>query len=97
MTQKERLDNGKKIFNDTLVEYSESDNIYEAISEWEFIYEVDCYFYDGDEKFIKESLKKMQVILIDLINWKYMNMETIMEAVFAVKIILDMYFIYKIR
>lgn len=56
-TQKERIDNGRKIFNDTLVEYSESDNIYEAISEWRFIYKVDCYSYDGDEKFIKELLK----------------------------------------
>ena len=58
MTQKERIDNGRKKFNDTLVEYSESDNIYEAISEWEFIYKVYCYSYDGDEKFIKELLKK---------------------------------------
>ena len=56
-TQKERIDNGRKIFNDTLVEYSVSDNIYEAISEWIFIYKVDCYSYDGDEKFIKELLK----------------------------------------
>ena len=56
-TQKERIDKGRKIFNDTLVEYSESDNIYEAISEWRFIYKVDCYSYDGDEKFIKELLK----------------------------------------
>lgn len=56
-TQKERIDNGRKIFNDTLVENSESDNIYEAISEWRFIYKVDCYSYDGDEKFIKELLK----------------------------------------
>lgn len=56
-TQKERLDNGRKIFNSTLVEYSVSDNIYEAISEWRFIYKVDCYSYDGDEKFIKELLK----------------------------------------
>lgn len=56
-TQKERLDNGRKIFNDTLVEYSESDNIYKAISEWIFTYKVDCYSYDGDEKFIKELLK----------------------------------------
>ena len=58
MTQKERIDNGRKKFNDTLVEYSESDNIYEAISEWEFIYKVYCYSYDSDEKFIKELLKK---------------------------------------
>ena len=57
ITQKERIDNGRKIFNDTLVEYSVSDNIYEAISEWIFIYKVDCYSYDGDEKFIKELLK----------------------------------------
>ena len=57
MTQKERIDNGRKKFNDTLVEYSESDNIYEAISEWEFIYKVYCYSYDCDEKFIKELLK----------------------------------------
>lgn len=56
-TQKERIDNGRKIFNDTLVEYSESDNIYEAILEWEFIYKVDCYSYDGDEVIIKELLK----------------------------------------
>ena len=56
-TQKERLDKGRKIFNDKLVEYSVSDNIYEAISEWRFIYKVDCYSYDGDEKFIKELLK----------------------------------------
>ena len=56
-TQKERIDNGRKIFNDTLVEYSVSNNIYEAISEWRFIYKVDCYSYDGDEKFIKELLK----------------------------------------
>ena len=57
ITQKERIDNGRQAFNDTLVEYSVSDNIYEAISEWRFIYKVDCYSYDGDEKFIKELLK----------------------------------------
>ena len=57
MTQKERIDNGRQTFNDEIIRCSESDNIYEAISEWIFIYKVDCYSYDGDEKFIKELLK----------------------------------------
>ena len=57
ITQKERIDNGRQAFNDEIIRCSESDNIYEAISEWRFIYKVDCYSYDGDEKFIKELLK----------------------------------------
>ena len=56
-TQKERLDKGRQTFNDEIIRCSESDNLYEAISEWRFIYKVDCYSYDGDEKFIKELLK----------------------------------------
>ena len=56
-TQKERIDKGRQAFNDEIIRCSEYDNIYEAISEWRFIYKVDCYSYDGDEKFIKELLK----------------------------------------
>lgn len=42
-TQKERIDKGRQTFNDEIIRCSESDNIYEAILEWEFIYKVDCY------------------------------------------------------
>lgn len=56
-TQKERIDKGRQAFNDEIIRCSESDNIYEAILEWEFIYKVDCYSYDGDKDIILESLK----------------------------------------
>lgn len=56
MTQKERIDNGRKKFNDTLVEYSESDNLYEAISEWEFNWKIDYYLHDIDIDIMKEIL-----------------------------------------
>ena len=55
-TQKERIDNGRKKFNDTLVEYSESDNLYEAISEWEFNWKIDYYLHDIDIDIMKEIL-----------------------------------------
>ena len=55
-TQKERIDKGRKIFNDTLVEYSVSDNIYEAILEWEFTWKMDYYSYDIDVDIMKEIL-----------------------------------------
>ena len=55
-TQKERIDKGRKIFNDTLVEYSVSDNIYEAILEWEFTWKIDYYSYDIDVDIMKEIL-----------------------------------------
>ena len=55
-TQKERIDKGRKIFNDTLVEYSVSDNIYEAILEWEFTWTMDYYSYDIDVDIMKEIL-----------------------------------------
>lgn len=35
-TQKERIDKGRQTFNDEIIRCSESDNIYEAILEWEF-------------------------------------------------------------
>lgn len=58
MTQKERLDKGRQTFNDEIIRCSESDNLYEAILEWEFTCEVDCYSnecdYDIDN--IKENL-----------------------------------------
>ena len=57
-TQKERIDKGRQTFNDEIIRCSESDNIYEAILEWEFTCEVDCYSnecdYDIDN--IKENL-----------------------------------------
>ena len=57
-TQKERIDKGRQAFNDEIIRCSESDNIYEAILEWEFTCEVDCYSnecdYDIDN--IKENL-----------------------------------------
>lgn len=55
-TQKERIDNGRKKFNDTLVEYSESDNLYEAISEWEFNWKIDYYLHDIDIDIMKEII-----------------------------------------
>ena len=47
-TQKERIDKGRQAFNDEIIRYSESDNIYEAILEWEFTCEVDCYSNECD-------------------------------------------------
>ena len=47
-TQKERIDNGRQAFNDEIIRCSESDNIYEAILEWEFTCEVDCYSNECD-------------------------------------------------
>ena len=57
-TQKERIDKGRQAFNDEIIRCSESDNIYEAISEWEFTCEVDCYSYECDYDIdnIKENL-----------------------------------------
>ena len=48
MTQKERIDKGRQAFNDEIIRCSESDNIYEAILEWEFTCEVDCYSNECD-------------------------------------------------
>lgn len=56
-TQKERIDKGRQAFNDEIIRCSESDNIYEAILEWKFIYVVDCYSYDCDKDIIIEWLK----------------------------------------
>lgn len=42
-TQKERIDEGRKKFNDTILKESISDNIYEAILEWKVFYKVDLY------------------------------------------------------
>ena len=47
-TQKERIDKGRQAFNDEIIRCSESDNIYEAILEWEFTCEVDCYSNECD-------------------------------------------------
>ena len=47
-TQKERIDNGRQAFNDEIIRCSESDNLYEAILEWEFTCEVDCYSNECD-------------------------------------------------
>ena len=57
-TQKERIDKGRQAFNDEIIRCSESDNIYEAILEWEFTCEVDCYSYECDYDIdnIKENL-----------------------------------------
>ena len=48
MTQKERIDKGRQAFNDEIIRCSESDNLYEAILEWEFTCEVDCYSNECD-------------------------------------------------
>ena len=55
-TQKERIDNGRQAFNDEIIRCSESDNIYEAILEWEFTWEMDYYSYDIDVDIMKEIL-----------------------------------------
>lgn len=57
-TQKERIDKGRQAFNDEIIRCSEFDNIYEAILEWEFTCEVDCYSYECDYDIdnIKENL-----------------------------------------
>lgn len=55
-TQKERLDKGRQTFNDEIIRCSESDNIYEAILEWEFTWEIDYYSYDIDVDIMKEIL-----------------------------------------
>ena len=57
-TQKERLDKGRQTFNEEIIRCSESDNIYEAILEWEFTCEVDCYSHECDYDIIniKEKL-----------------------------------------
>ena len=47
-TQKERIDKGRQAFNDEIIRCSESDNLYEAILEWEFTCEVDCYSNECD-------------------------------------------------
>lgn len=47
-TQKERIDKGRQAFNDEIIRCSESDNIYEAILEWEFTCLVDCYSDECD-------------------------------------------------
>lgn len=55
-TQKERIDKGRQAFNDEIIRCSESDNIYEAILEWEFTWEIDYYSRDIDIDNIKEIL-----------------------------------------
>lgn len=55
-TQKERIDKGRQTFNDEIIRCSESDNIYEAILEWEFTWGVDYYSYDIDVDIMKEIL-----------------------------------------
>ena len=55
-TQKERIDKGRQAFNDEIIRCSESDNIYEAILEWEFTWEVDYYSHDIDIDIMKEIL-----------------------------------------
>lgn len=57
-TQKERIDKGRQAFNDEIIRCSESDNIYEAILEWEFTGELDHYSRDSviDIDNIKENL-----------------------------------------
>ena len=55
-TQKERIDKGRQAFNDEIIRCSESDNIYEAILEWEFTWEMDYYSYDIDVDIMKEIL-----------------------------------------
>lgn len=58
-TQKERIDKGRQAFNDEIIRCSESDNIYEAILEWEFTVLVDCYSDECDYDIItiKEKLR----------------------------------------
>ena len=57
-TQKERIDKGRQAFNDEIIRCSESDNLYEAILEWEFTGELDHYSRDSviDIDNIKEIL-----------------------------------------
>ena len=55
-TQKERIDKGRQTFNDEIIRCSESDNIYEAILEWEFTWEIDYYSRDIDIDIMKEIL-----------------------------------------
>lgn len=55
-TQKERIDKGRQAFNDEIIRCSESDNIYEAISEWEFTWGIDYYSRDIDIDIMKEIL-----------------------------------------
>lgn len=55
-TQKERIDKGRQAFNDEIIRCSESDNIYEAILEWEFTWGIDYYSYDIDVDIMKEIL-----------------------------------------
>lgn len=57
-TQKERIDKGRQAFNDEIIRCSESDNLYEAILEWEFTGELDHYSRDSviDIDNIKENL-----------------------------------------
>lgn len=57
-TQKERIDKGRQTFNDEIIRCSESDNLYEAILEWEFTGELDHYSRDSviDIDNIKENL-----------------------------------------
>ena len=55
-TQKERIDTGRQAFNDEIIRCSESDNIYEAILEWEFTWGIDYYSRDIDIDIMKEIL-----------------------------------------
>lgn len=55
-TQKERIDKGRQAFNDEIIRCSESDNIYEAILEWEFTWKMDYYSRDIDIDIMKEIL-----------------------------------------
>lgn len=59
-TQKERIDKGRQSFNDEIIRCSESDNIYEAILEWEFTWEIDYYSCDIDI-----DINNIKEILID--------------------------------
>lgn len=42
-TQKDRIDQGRPKFNKVLLENSSSDDLYQAILEWDFSYEIDVY------------------------------------------------------
>lgn len=55
-TQKERIDKGRQAFNDEIIRCSESDNLYEAILEWEFNWKIDYYLHDIDIDIMKEIL-----------------------------------------
>lgn len=76
-TQKEIIDKGRKQFNDTIVKYSISDNIYEAILEWNVVYKVDLYTEDEyiENKFVKDVKR-------NLINGGYENIANEIQITF---------------